>query len=128
MNHTLAGRSLGLLLSFAAVWVAALPLVVAGSPGLTALLPSHSHATLRGVVAPHTHAATTTDDRRCVATSPAAEAIACGADATAAFAALLPGSGPAAIIVITAMLTSRLTEPPVHRAPAPGVTTSPPRG
>lgn len=127
MNHALAARVVGPLLLFAAAWVAALPLAVAASPGVTALLPSHSHATLDGTVVPHAHASTTADAGRCVAVTVDAEPIACGADVTAAFAALLPGVGPASIVAVAAVLTSRLAEPTVHRAPAPEVTTPPPR-
>lgn len=127
MSHAFAARAVGPLLLFAAAWVAALPLAIAASPGLTALLPSHSHATLRGTVAPHTHGTTTAEDGRCVAVTAGAEAIACGADATAAFAAVLPGVGPASVVAVAAVITSRLAEPAVHRAPAPEVTTPPPR-
>jgi len=127
MNHALAVRVVAPLLLFAAAWVAALPLAVAASPGITALLPSHSHATLDGTVVPHAHTATTTEAGRCVAITADAEPIACGADATAAFTALLPGVGPASVVAVAAMLTSRLAEPTMHRAPTPGVTTPPPR-
>lgn len=123
-----AAHAIGPLLLFAAAWVAVLPLAVAGSPGITALLPNHSHATLQGAVLPHTHASTTTEAGRCVTVAPGAEPIACGADDTATFGVLLPGIGPASIVAVAAILVSRLGEPSVHRAPATEVTTPPPRG
>lgn len=127
MSRSVGTRTIGLLL-FAALWVAALPLAVATLPGLAALLPDHTHTTLRGTVAPHTHATDAAEGARCATTAASAEAIACGADDTAAFAVLIPGIGPAAVIATGVMLTSRLAAPRVHRAPAPEVTTPPPRG
>lgn len=126
-----AARGLiGHLLLIAALWVSALPLAIAGAPGLTARLPSHSHATLRGIVSQHVHEPRdATSGGRCVAEpAPHTAPIACGADNVAASGVALPGVSPASIVPSRALLATRLVEPIRQRDPEIATATPPPRG
>jgi hypothetical protein len=95
-----------------ALWTAALSSIVAYSPSLTVLLPTHSHATLAGIVPPHSHGAATTDpgQQSCVASDGATRSdIACGADETLSSGALAVPLGPVGVIAGAGPVTAAPT-------------------
>ena len=106
-------------LAFAAVWTTLLSsLVSAVDPSIAGLMPTHSHASLSGFVAPHTHSA---DGHGATAactvetsnTHGGSVPLACGVDNTAGMDALLVSPGPVGTLG-TAGLLATVIEPPVR--------------
>lgn len=130
MKRSASVGRLGSVLLLAALWAALLPLAVAAAPSLSALLPAHSHATLRGFVPPHDHSEAGHELRAgCVARGADGDApvVVCGAEEIASFAAALPTLIPGAVVPVAATLGSRLAEPLAPPALTLEVTTPPPR-
>ncbi len=123
------------LLAFAAVWTTLLSsLIAAVDPGIAGIMPTHSHSSLTGIVAPHTHRGDVhgTTAACTVETPEAAHAsgspIACGVDTTAGVDALLISPGPVGTLAAAGLLAT-IVEPPARVAGVViALLTPPPRG
>lgn len=121
-------------LAFAAVWTTLLSsLIAAVDPGIAGIMRTHSHASISGIVAPHTHrlAGTGTTAACMVETTDSHDGttpLTCGVDTTAGISALFISPGPVGTLAAAGLLATALEPSARVVGVVLSLLTPPPRG
>jgi hypothetical protein len=120
------------LLAFAAIWTTLLSsLVAAVDPSVAGVMPTHTHASLSGLVARHTHHAPGARGSAACTVEPAdghtAASVACGVDSTGSLEAIVVSLGSVGAVAAAGLLTTVIEPPTRFVGIATTLATPPPR-